>query len=104
MRQQSAQYRKRITKKLLKLHMLPHGVTLCFIYTDDDDDPQTGAVGFFSYSFRNRSGLRRWPHVATHTSSLRFKCVDGFAWLSTISSFSSRHKLHNPDRHRQEME
>ena len=30
--------------KQLRLHLLPHGVTLCFTYVVDDDDPQTGAV------------------------------------------------------------
>ena len=27
---------------LLRLHILPHVVTLCFTYDDDDDDLQTG--------------------------------------------------------------
>ena len=27
----------------LKLHLLPHAVTLCFTYVDDDDGLQTGA-------------------------------------------------------------
>ena len=31
-------------------------------------------------------------------TNLRFNCVDGFAWLSNISTFSSRHNLYNPDR------
>ena len=37
-----------------------------------------------------------WRQV--DTSNLRFNCVGGFTWLSNISTFSSRHKLHNPDR------
>ena len=28
-------------------------------------------------------------------------CVDGIDWMSNITTFSSRHKLHNPDRRRQ---
>ena len=38
-----------------------------------------------------------WRQV--DTSNRRFNCVDGFALLSNISTFSSMHKLHNPDRH-----
>ena len=29
--------------ELKQLHLRPHSVTLCFTYTDDDDDLQTGA-------------------------------------------------------------
>ena len=29
--------------KQIRLHLLPHVVTLCFTYADDDDDLQTGA-------------------------------------------------------------
>ena len=32
------------------LHLLLHGVTLCFAYADDNDDPRTGAVdGWVQY-------------------------------------------------------
>ena len=37
-----------------------------------------------------------WRQV--DTSNLQFNCVDSFARLSIISTFFSRHKLHNPDR------
>ena len=30
--------------KQLHLHLPPHGVTLCFTYADDGDDPHIGAV------------------------------------------------------------
>ena len=36
------------------------------------------------------------------TSNLRLNFVNGFALLSNISTFSSRHKLHRPDRRRQD--
>ena len=39
-----------------------------------------------------------WRQV--DTSNLRFNGVDGFAWLSRILTFSSRRKLHNPERRR----
>ena len=31
-----------VNEEQLKLHLLPHGVTLCFTYADDDGDLQTG--------------------------------------------------------------
>ena len=37
-----------------------------------------------------------WRQV--DNSNLRFNCVGGFTWLSRISTFSSRHKIHNLDR------
>ena len=36
----------------LKLHLLLHGVTLCFTYTVDDDNPQTGAGGTLGYNIQ----------------------------------------------------
>ena len=49
----------------LNLHLLPHVVTLCFTYADDDDDLQTSAedhwVRFFK--FRCRSDKRWRTHV-----------------------------------------
>ena len=33
--------------KQLRLHLLPHGVTLCFTYTIHNDDPQTGRTYLF---------------------------------------------------------
>ena len=41
-RKQSAQYRKR-RARTVKVTLLPHVVTLCFTYADDDDDLQKGA-------------------------------------------------------------
>ena len=75
-------------------------MALCFTYADDDDDLQTGAedgLAFISFDVRaiDVCGLT-WQQV--DTSNLRFNCVDSFPWLSNISTFSSRHKLHNPDR------
>ena len=33
-----------LTNTQLMLHLLRHGVTMCFTYADDDDDVQTGPV------------------------------------------------------------
>ena len=75
-------------------------MTLYFTYADDDDDLQIGAEDGWIFISSDVGAIDvgglTWRQV--DTSNLQFNCVDGFAWLNNILTFSSRHKLHNLDR------
>ena len=69
-------------------------MTLCFTYTDDNDDHKSGALdgwAIISYAIGAiEVGILTCQQV--DTSNLQFNWIDDFAWMSKIWTFSMRHK------------